>query len=281
MILTNYHTHNELCDGKGPIESYITTALEKDFTALGFSSHAPLPVKNDWTLTEETLLIYLGELDQQIFKWGSRIQIYKGLEIDYIPGYQAPNQRRWTDLNLDYAIGSVHSTTGLSQNPEYYCIEGPDHELKWLLDEIHEGSWEKLSEAYYTRICELVELGGFDFLGHLDMIKKKNRDNAYYREDAPWYHRQVITALDTLEDSGIILEVNSGAISRGVLDEVYPSPWILAEALKRDIPVMVNSDAHRPEDIDSNYEESCSLLREIGYREIWALLEEKWQAVQL
>jgi histidinol-phosphatase (PHP family) len=91
----------------------------------------------------------------------------------------------------------------------------------------------------------------------------------------------VLRALDTLEDSGIILEVNSGAISRGVLDEVYPSPWILAEALKRDIPVMVNSDAHRPEDIDSHYEESCALLREIGYREIWALIEEKWQAVQL
>ena len=281
MILTNYHTHNELCDGKGPIETYIETAIEKGFTALGFSSHAPLPVKNDWTLTEEALLIYLGELDQQIFKWGSQIQIYKGLEIDYIPGYQAPNQKRWTDLNLDYAIGSVHTTTGLTQNPGYCCIDGPEDELKWLLDEIHESSWEKLSEAYYTRICELVELGGFDFLGHFDLLKKRNRDNNCFSEDAPWYHRQVLMALETLKGSGIIMEVNSGAISRGVLDEVYPSPWILAEALKREIPVMVNADAHRPEDIDCHYEESCSLLREIGFREIWALIDEKWQVLAL
>ena len=91
----------------------------------------------------------------------------------------------------------------------------------------------------------------------------------------------MLTALDALDGSGIILEVNSGAISRGALDEVYPSPWILNEAFKRDIPVMVNADAHRPEDIDCNYEESCALLRETGFKEIWALVDEKWQAVHL
>ena len=286
MIITNYHTHNELCDGKGPIEEYIEAAVKKGFTALGFSSHAPLPVENGWTLTEKNLPIYLAELDRQKLKWKDRIQIYKGLEIDYIPGSrttksQSPDQACWKNLNLDYAVGSVHTTAGLDLNPEYHCIDGPEEELKWLIDEIHDGSWEKLSEAYFTRISELVRLGGFAFLGHFDLLKKRNKDNSYFREDSTWYRRQVLTALDTLAGSGIIMEVNSGAISRAVLDEVYPSPWILTEALKREIPVMVNADAHRPQDIDCNYYESRALLRDLGYREIWALLDGDWTAVPI
>ena len=281
MIKTNYHTHNELCDGKGSIEEYIEEALKKGFTALGFSSHAPLPVENEWTLTDENLPLYLAKVDKLKAKWKDRIQIYKGLEIDYIPGSQTPGDPRWAALNLDYAVGSVHTTTGLDRNPEYHCIDGPENGLKWIIDEIHDGSWEKLSEAYFTRVSELVRLGGFAFLGHFDLLKKRNKDNTYFREDSVWYRRQVLTALDTLAGSGIIMEVNSGAISRGVLDVVYPSPWILAEALKREIPVMVNADAHRPEDIDFHFEESQALLRDTGYREAWVLIDGDWTAVPI
>jgi histidinol-phosphatase (PHP family) len=281
MIKTNYHTHNEFCDGKGPVEAYIQTAVEKGFTAIGFSSHAPLPMKNEWTLSDESLPDYLGEVDRLKLKWKDRIQVYKGLEIDYIPGSQAPGDTRWKNLKLDYAIGSVHTTTGLDRNPEYHCVDGPEDQLKWLIDELHEGSWEKLSEAYYTRVSELVGLGEFAFLGHFDLIKKRNRNNANFSEQAPWYRRQVLSALDSLAGSGIILEVNSGAISRGVLDEVYPSPWIIAEAFKREIPTMINADAHRPEDIDCNFDESKALLRETGYRETWALIDGDWTAVPI
>lgn len=281
MIKTNYHTHNEFCDGKGPIEDYIKIAVERGFTALGFSSHAPLPVKNDWTLNDDNLPEYLAELDKQKLKWKDRLQVYTGLEIDYIPGSQAPGDARWKNLNLDYAVGSVHTTTGLDRNPRYCCIDGPEDEVQWLLDDIHGGSWENMSEVYYARISELVKLGGFAFLGHFDLIKKQNRNNSCFSENAPWYRRQVLSALDSFAGSGIIMEVNSGAISRGTLDEVYPSPWILSEAFKRDIPMMVNADAHRPEDIDCNFDESRALLRDIGYRETWALLDGDWTTVPI
>ncbi len=281
MIKANYHTHNQLCDGKGPIEDYIRTAVDRGFLALGFSSHAPLPVTNKWTLTEETLPVYLAEVEKQKGIWKDRIQVYKGLEIDYIPNYQTPVDSKYKSMNLDYAIASVHSTTGLDSNPEYHCIDGPLNELQWLLDNVHEGSWKKLCAAYYQRISEVIEIGGFAFIGHLDLVKKRNKDNQNFREDEPWYQQQVKEALDTLAGSGIIMEINSGAISRGILDEVYPSPWILAEAFERNIPVMVNADAHRPGDIDCNFKESHALLRNVGYRETWALIDGDWSAQPL
>ena len=281
MIKTNYHTHNDFCDGKGAVEDYVAAAVEKGFTALGFSSHAPIPVVNEWTLSEENLPLYLAEVDRVKEKWKERIQIYKGLEIDYIPGSQTPADARWAALDLDFRIGSVHSTVGLDLDPEYRCVDGPVENLEWLLREIHGGSFEDLSEAYYTRVAELVGLGGFQFLGHIDLVKKRNRDGAYFSEEAPWYRRQVRNVLDILAGSSIIMEVNSGAISRNVLDEVYPSPWILAAARKRNIPVMINADAHSPEAVDCNFEESRALLRETGYRETWALLDGDWTAVPL
>ncbi len=281
MIKTNYHTHNEFCDGKGTVEEYIAAAVEKGFAALGFSSHAPLPVKNEWTLKDENLPKYLAEVERQKEKWKNRLQVYKGLEIDYIPGSSAPGDAEWDELKLDYRIGSVHTTVGLDLNPEFHCVDGPTEGLNRLLEEIHEGSFNNLCEAYFTRIAELVRMGGFQILGHFDLVKKHNRDGAYFSEASPWYHRQVKTTLDVLAGSGIIMEVNSGAISRGYLDEVYPSDWILSEALERNIPVMINADAHRPEDIDCNFEESRVLLRETGYREVWALLDGDWTAVPL
>lgn len=281
MIKTNYHTHNDFCDGHGAIEEYVTAAVDKGLTALGFSSHAPLPVVNEWTLTEEKLPLYLAEVDRQKETMKDRLQIYKGLEIDYIPGAQTPGDAKWDALGLDFRIGSVHNSVGLDKDPEYNCVDGPVENLEWLLREIHGGSFENLCEEYYTRIAELVKLGGFQILGHFDLVKKRNKDGGYFSEDAPWYRRQVKSALEALAGSGIIMEVNSGAISRGALDEVYPSEWILSEALTINIPVMINADAHRPQDIDCHYDESCALLRDVGYREVWALLDGDWTVVPL
>ena len=281
MIITNYHTHNNLCDGKGAIQEYVESAVEKGFSALGFSSHAPLPVKNDWCLSQEALGVYLAELERLRREWDGRIQIYKGLEIDFISPSAGPADARWTALNLDFRIGSVHSTAALDVNPDYRCVDGPAADLEWLIENIHGGSFEALSEAYFERVAQMIRIGGADFVGHFDLIKKRNGAGEYFSEDERWYRRHVLGTLDVLDSSGVIMEVNTGAISRGVLDEVYPSPWILAETKKRDIRVMVNADAHRPQDIDCYFEESRALLREAGYREVWALLDGEWRTVPL
>lgn len=281
MILTNYHTHSDFCDGTGSPEAYVDAAIRKGFTALGFSAHAPIPVENEWTLSKERLPAYLAEIERLQSERSDRIQIYKALEIDFIPGSQAPDDKKYDSLNLDYRVGSVHSTADLDRNPLYHCVDGPLEGLHWLLDEIHGGSFENLSAEYYSRVAAMVRRGGFAFLGHLDLIKKRNRNGDYFSEDAPWYRRQVRDVLDVIDGSGVFLELNSGAIARGALSEFYPSPWILAEAKTRGIPVVINADAHRPDDIDCHFAEMRSALKEIGYRENWALLDGDWTAVPL
>ena len=94
MMRTNYHTHNDLCDGKGRIEEYIESAVEKGLTALGFSSHAPLPLENKWTLNNDSLPVYLAEVDRQKAKWKNRIQIYKRPGNRLYPGKSGSGRRQ-------------------------------------------------------------------------------------------------------------------------------------------------------------------------------------------
>lgn len=278
---SNYHMHNDFCDGEGSIEDYVRAGAERGFTALGFSSHAPIPVENDWTLKEERLGLYLAELERQKKRWKGRIEIYKGLEIDYIPGAQSPADSKWKELGLDFAIASVHSPCPLEQNPDYACVDSSKNAIEWLLDNAYQGSFELLSEAYYARVAELVRLDGFDVLAHFDVLKKKNNDNEYFSEDAGWYRRHVASALEALAASDKIMELNTGAICRSALDVLYPSPWILANAAKRGIRIVINSDAHRPRDIDCRFEESIALCKDVGYNEIWALLDGAWKALPI
>jgi len=255
--------------------------MERGFTALGFSSHAPIPVENNWTLSKERLGSYLAEIERQKRKWKGKIEIYKGLEIDYIPGSQSPEDSEWSRLGLEFAIASVHSTCLLEQNPDYACVDSSEDALEWLLNNVYRGSFELLSEAYFARIAELVRLKGFDILSHFDVLKKRNADGRYFSEDARWYRRHVAAALEALAGSDKIMELNTGAMCRSAQDVFYPSPWILADAAKLDIRIMVNSDAHRPRGIDCRFKESIAICKDSGYNEIWALLNGAWTALSI
>lgn len=269
---TNYHTHNDLCDGKGKLEEYRSAALSRGFAALGFSSHAPLPYANEWTLDEENLDRYCREV--RALPSSDALEIYLGLEIDYLPGRMGPAEPRWNDLGLDYRIGSVHSVPVDGRD---YSVDGPDEEFLFLWKDHYAGDALALSEEYYRLMGEMVDQGGFQILGHLDLIKKKHDAFGYLDETAPRYREAVTTLLEKMKGGDTILEINSGGIFRGATSEVYPSFWILEQAYERNIPLMINADAHRPEAIDFHLEESRALARKAGFRMLKVLIGGRWR----
>ena len=275
-IKTNYHTHNSLCDGRGRLKEYVDQARRRGLRALGFSSHAPLPFANDWTLREQDLKSYCEQV--RALKGNPELEIYLGLEIDYLGDLMGPADRRWERYNLEYIIGSVHM---LEDRGAYYSIDGPDEEFKHLLSQVFKDDGTALAAAYFSLVGEMVERGGFDIVGHLDLIKKKNDRLAFLNEEDPRYIRAVGEVLERLEGSGIMLEINSGGIFRGATREVYPSPRILEEARKKKIPIVLNADAHAPEAVDFYLDESRALARRAGYGEAMALLEGSWQEIPL
>ena len=77
------------------------------------------------------------------------------------------------------------------------------------------------------------------------------------------------------------MEVNTGGMSRGTMKDPYPSWWVLESILEAGIPIVLNSDAHRPDAIDFGYDAVRRHLLRIGFRKQRVLYEGIWQDVPL
>jgi histidinol-phosphatase (PHP family) len=88
-------------------------------------------------------------------------------------------------------------------------------------------------------------------------------------------------ALEAAARAGVVLEINTGGLSRGKTDSFYPSAWILKEARRLGIPITINADAHTAAGIDAMFSEAADAARAAGYREKRVLLGGRWQDVPL
>ncbi|MCX7708412.1 MAG: histidinol-phosphatase HisJ [Clostridia bacterium] len=268
----NFHTHCTFCDGKHDPELYIEEALKKGFRALGFSSHVPMPFENSWAMKAGQETAYLKEIGRLKEKYKDRIQIYAGLELDY---YDSERRNDFRQLELDYIIGSVHWFTNMEKQ-QYYSIDGNAEEFRATLNELFKGDMKSFATAYYKQMINMVREFKPDIVGHLDVIKKNNKGETYFSEKDPWYRALVNELLLVIAANGSIVEVNTGGITRGYIDEAYPSQWILVECRKLDIPVVISADAHSAQDIDGCFEYAVSLLKESGYTEQRTLTNGVW-----
>lgn len=281
MVWTNFHNHCHFDDGKGTPEEHIEEAIRQDVKILGFSCHAPLPFDAYWTMNKSSLKEYLETIEKLKKVYKNEIKIFLGLEIDYIPDKMSPSMKKYELMNLDYSIGSVHHLD-LDSQGQYMPVDASKELFDSCLVSVYKGNIIKAVEKYYELIREMVSLGGFDIIGHLDLIKKNNKGDKYFSENEKWYKTLVFKTLDKIQKSGLILEVNTGGISRNYIDTTYPSPWILHECLKLGIPITLTSDSHSPNTVISGYKETVDSLLDIGYNEILALeSKDNWVPIKL
>lgn len=271
----NFHTHTEHCDGKGSPDEFAEAALGKGMPRLGFSGHNVLPFPAHWTMPAGNLEGYLREVRETKARYCRRLEVFLGMEVDYLPGVASPVDPAIRALGLDFVIGSVHFIA--SVNGEYpWTVDGSAGEFETGLRESFRGDLRALVERYYERVAEMALRATPDIVGHFDIVKKTNRDGRWFSEEAPWYRAACRTALEAVARSGSILEINTGGVVRNTSGALYPSAHILREARELGIPVMVTADAHRPEHIDGHFKETVGLLRELGFRSQRQLTTRGW-----
>ena len=277
MSFTNYHTHTSFCDGKGEPEDYVLEAIKCGLKAIGFSSHAPLPYKNNWTLQENRVDEYCNIIQSLKVKYQRLIQIYLGLEIDYISEFAGNGFSKFEELNLDYTIGSVH-IGGERIAGEFTYIHASEEDFLKILDNCFNGNVQKFVCSYFQTVRDMVRSIKPNIIGHLDLIKKFNSEDKYFSENQEWYKIEVLNTLEVIAKHSAILEVNT---SQGVIKEFYPSTWILKEARKLSIPVMINSDAHSLKAMDAKFPEAIQALKKAGYTAQKILLDQTWRNIEL
>ena len=267
---TSLHTHTLFCDGENDVEMMCHSAFEKGLAAIGFSSHCPMGkagMETLWHMKDERLGKYIEEVRIARRRWEGKIAVYLGLEVDYIKGLRSARDSDIVELGLDYLIGSVHYIVPPQGKPwaGLFTVEEPLAEMEKNMQSSLGDDGEALMNAYWDAVLEMVNLGGFDIVGHLDLVKKNNGKARWFDEESDSCMRRVEEAVLAIASAGLVVEVNTGGMNRGYLREPFPSPSILRLLRRHDVPVMISADAHRACDIAGHYPEACQSLRDAGY----------------
>lgn len=271
----NLHTHSTYCDGSKEVEEMILGAIKYKYNIIGISSHGPLPFANDWTIKKEKLNNYIKEVQDLKSKYKGKIKVLLGLELDYIVDYKMEYIDKRIFNRLDYWIGSVHFL-GKNKGNEYWTVDYNSEELKQGIKESFDGDVQKAVSKYYNYVEDMIENYNPPILGHLDLIKKNNKDGVLFNERDRWYRERVLSVLDKIKLSKTVVELNTGGKYRGYSDSYYPSNWILKEIKARNIPLTISRDAHDIESLDYEYEKSIELLKSVGFNKIYYFNGKKW-----
>ncbi len=264
------HTHTIFCDGHEDVEAMCRAAVEKGLVSIGFSSHAPIPSPfaedSVWHMRADRLEEYAAAVHAARKRWEGRLDVYLGLEIDYISGVCGPADGRFAKLGLDYSIGSVHYLLP-PNGAAPFTVDGPPEEWETGVREGFGGDGERAAAAYWEAVSAMVADGGFDIVGHLDLVKKNNRGR-WFDQNGATYRALASATMDAIAESGAVVEVNTGGLIRGNTTEVYPAPWMLGDLRSRQVRMMINADAHRGEHLGGHYEEARRLLVAAGFDQV-------------
>ena len=259
--LTNYHSHCLYCDGRANMEDFIRFAISEGFSSYGISSHAPLPFSTACTMELDRMDDYLSEFSRLKGKYADKIELAIGLEIDYLNEESHPAIPRFQELPLDYRIGSVHML--YSPLGKVVDIDTPADIFRQLIDAHFEGDLDYVVHLYYKNLLRMVELGGFDILGHAD---KMHYNASCYRPgllDEPWYDALVRDYFAEIARHGYIVEINTKSYHD--LGTFYPNERYFPLLKELGIRVQVNSDAHYPERINNSRAEALAALKKVGF----------------
>jgi histidinol-phosphatase (PHP family) len=270
------HTHTDFCDGKGSVEDFCQAAYAKGLSAIGFSAHAPIAkktgLKTGWHLADERLDEYIDTVNAARRLWAGKLPVYLGLEVDYIKDLTSPADKDFQSLGLDYIIGSVHYIFPPAGG-EPFTVDSDAEEFAEDVARHFSGDGEAVAEAYWDAVEGMISRGGFDILGHLDLIRKNNPRGEYFDPKGERYRRRLRhiapqTAAMGRARSGAVIEVNTGGLNRGKTTDPYPSRELLGLLRECHAPVTITADAHEPGHLGGYYDTARESLLQAGYTEI-------------
>jgi histidinol-phosphatase (PHP family) len=268
LRLSSIHTHTLFCDGQDDVEAMCGAAYKKNLYAIGFSAHAPIfkrtGIKTDWHLSDDRLDEYVSEVLAARKRWRGKLVVYLGFEVDYIKGLRTAMDGDIKAVNLDYIIGSAHYIVP-ANDCEPFTVDGPPEEFEKGLNEGFGGDGKALMHCYYDTLAEMIATGGFDILGHVDLIKKNSQGRNFIDAESEFVRQdEIASAAASLR---LVIEANTGGLNRNTTRDTYPSLSFLRLFNKWKVPAIITADAHRAADLDGHYDTAMNTLVNAGFSE--------------
>ncbi len=253
MIKENYHTHTELCHhASGKIEDYVLAAINCGYESLGMSDHGPLQNAGFVRMNlDEFYNIYIPEFKYCKEKYKDKINLYVGLELEYLEG------------RLDYYKKIKEDLDYLILGPHYYSkYEQNNH------TSVYNVNTKETLEMYVNMIEEALDTKLFDILAHPDIMLCGYYG---YNDDLDMAIRRICRACIK---NDVILEFNAAGYIKGckyfevgnkrVYDYMYPNKHFFSIVSDfKDLKVILSLDAHNPNQIVKEKKEAENLINEL------------------
>ena len=224
---------------------------------------------------------YIAEINRLREKYAGKLEIYVGLEIDFLDKTYNASTPYFRTLPLDYCIGSVHFIPWASPLLEenMVCIDGSYKDFERGINKHFGRSVRKVTEAFFESSRQMVEAGGIDIVGHIDKIYMNGSKHPDFDINADWYQKPFLKLLDLIAEKELIIEINT----KNMVEKRCTFPHInsFGELKKRNIPVMVNSDCHYPNLVNYGREEALALLKNAGFSTTRELVKGEWLEVDI
>jgi len=249
MILCDLHVHtNFSCDSQAAMEMMCRQAIALGLRQVAFTEHVEY-VPEDIGYGFFRPAAYLDEIARCRELFGDQLTILAGVEIGEFHRFRPQAETLLAPHDFDLVIGSLHWVG------EELVFEPPFFERREM---------DCAYRDYFTELERMCRAGGFDVLGHLDVVKRYGFDH-YGHYDATCYESAIRPILEAIIQNGIALEINTSTLRRPVKQT---SPGAIVLAWYREMGgelLTIGSDAHAPDNLAAGWETAVTMARAAGF----------------
>lgn len=259
--MMNYHAHDDASsDGVAELARHVEAASAAGVVHLCTTNHVEvLEDDGSWSVElEEARPRFLAEIAaaEALRERFPAVTLGVGAEFEYRPAWRERLDALAEQVPFDLVLGSVHVVDG-------YNVSGGPEPARYF----GERDMDEAYARYFETVLEMLEWGGFDVLGHLDLVTRYGHD--HYGAWRPERHEELLRAvLETAADAGVGIEVNaSGAFQSP--GRPYPDATILGWAREAGVPFLtVGADSHRPEHVARGLATALEAAERAGWEEL-------------
>lgn len=244
---TNYHTHNERCrHAFGSVWDYAKEAYGKQFDIIGMSDH--LPYKDcdyGYRMDYWELDDYIEDVKKVASYYEGKMKVLLSFEAEYLERYNEYYEELLTVRGAQYLVLGQH----------FY--DGGNNTVRYTYQMEHSGDYIQ----YANTLSKAMKTGYFSILAHPDIFMVHDfgwDDNCRKAADI---------IVDAATATGTIIELNGNGVRRGkdnfsdAYRYPYPHEKFFEVVSNARLPVMINSDCHKPEELD---DEAMATARELA-----------------
>jgi histidinol-phosphatase (PHP family) len=269
----NLHTHTTYCDGTASSSDFVKKAKQLQWDYLGFSAHAPLPFLCDWAIKATDLDKYIAEIRDLANLNQPNIKILCGFEIDYLLGLGFPALEYKAVEKSDFLISSIHFVKNPNtENPNNQYLEIDGTYSQFLLALKSFGfNLKKLLQAFLDATHQMImdtTVGVTKIIGHVDKIILNAAKTSEFGAIENWFYDELFQIVQTGSNSYDFVEINTRAMYKKGLSNPYPKLDFISRLHYASVPLIINSDAHHPSELNGSYSTLYQLLSDCGMESI-------------